>query len=73
VSSGIRDSKLPPAWSASTTTSNLYDDDRMPNMLRVTWSGIALHGGPVSGHPASSPGARDPASEPSSNPLISRR
>jgi hypothetical protein len=44
----------------------------MPNMLRVTWSGIALHGGPMSGRSAWH-GARDPASEPSSNPLISRR
>ncbi len=33
--------------------SNLYDDAWMPNMLRITWSGIALHGGPVSGRPAS--------------------
>jgi hypothetical protein len=33
--------------------SNLYDDAWMPNMLRITWTGIALHGGPVSGHPAS--------------------
>ena len=33
--------------------SNLYDDAWMPNMLRVTWNGIALHGGPLPGHPAS--------------------
>ena len=33
--------------------SNLYDDAWMPNMLRVTWSGIALHGGPLPGYPAS--------------------
>ena len=25
----------------------------MPNMQRLTWSGIALHGGPLPGHPAS--------------------
>src|ERR1700746_3583623 len=25
--------------------SNLYDDAWMPNMQRITWSGIALHGG----------------------------
>jgi hypothetical protein len=25
----------------------------MPNMLRITWSGIALHGGPLPGYPAS--------------------
>ena len=33
--------------------SNLYDDAYMPNMQRITWSGIALHGGPLPGHPAS--------------------
>src|SRR5262245_37005133 len=26
--------------------SNLYDDAWMPHMQRLTWSGIALHGGP---------------------------
>jgi L,D-transpeptidase catalytic domain len=33
--------------------SNLYDDAYMPNMHRITWSGIALHGGPLPGRPAS--------------------
>src|SRR5689334_836258 len=33
--------------------SNLYDDAYMPNMQRITWSGIALHGGVLPGHPAS--------------------
>jgi L,D-transpeptidase catalytic domain len=33
--------------------SNLYDDASMPHMQRLTWSGIALHGGVVPGHPAS--------------------
>ncbi|MDE1971607.1 MAG: L,D-transpeptidase family protein [Hyphomicrobiales bacterium] len=33
--------------------SNLYDDASMPNMERLTWSGIALHGGPLPGHAAS--------------------
>src|ERR1700681_3204740 len=33
--------------------SNLYDDAFMPHMERITWSGIALHGGPLPGHPAS--------------------
>src|SRR6478672_6642137 len=33
--------------------SNLYDDAYMPHMQRLTWSGIALHGGPLPGHPAS--------------------
>jgi hypothetical protein len=33
--------------------SNLYDDAFMPHMQRLTWSGIALHGGVVPAHPAS--------------------
>jgi hypothetical protein len=33
--------------------SNLYDDASMPHMQRITWSGIALHGGPLPGYPAS--------------------
>src|SRR6202047_978496 len=33
--------------------SNLYDDAYMPHMERITWSGIALHGGPLPGFPAS--------------------
>ena len=33
--------------------SNLYDDAFMPHMQRITWSGIALHGGALPGHPAS--------------------
>ncbi len=33
--------------------SNLYDDAYMPNMQRLTWSGIAIHGGPMPGYPAS--------------------
>jgi len=34
-------------------TSNLYDDAEMPFMQRLTWSGIALHAGPLPGYPAS--------------------
>src|SRR5262245_60336090 len=30
--------------------SNLYDDAYMPHMQRLTWSGIALHGGPLPGY-----------------------
>src|SRR5206468_11203017 len=33
--------------------SSLYDDAWMPNMQRITWNGIALHGGPLPGYPAS--------------------
>src|SRR5579871_2947339 len=33
--------------------SNLYDDAYMPNMQRITWSGIAIHGGVLPGYAAS--------------------
>src|SRR6202011_4925859 len=33
--------------------STLYDDAWMPNMQRITWNGIALHGGPLPGFAAS--------------------
>jgi hypothetical protein len=33
--------------------SNIYDDAYMPHMQRITWSGIALHGGLLCGYPAS--------------------
>jgi hypothetical protein len=33
--------------------SSLYDDASMPNMQRITWNGIALHGGPLPGYAAS--------------------
>jgi L,D-transpeptidase catalytic domain len=33
--------------------SNLYDSAWMPHMHRLTWSGIALHGGPLPGYAAS--------------------
>src|SRR4051812_29454346 len=33
--------------------SSMYDDAWMPNMQRITWNGIALHGGPLPGYPAS--------------------
>src|SRR5689334_19829265 len=33
--------------------SNLYDDASMPFMQRITWSGIALHAGPLPGYAAS--------------------
>ena len=33
--------------------SNLYDDASMPFTQRITWSGIALHAGPLPGYPAS--------------------
>ncbi|MCB1503894.1 MAG: L,D-transpeptidase family protein [Hyphomicrobiaceae bacterium] len=33
--------------------SNLYGDAPMPNMQRITWSGVALHAGALPGYPAS--------------------
>jgi lipoprotein-anchoring transpeptidase ErfK/SrfK len=33
--------------------STLYDDAWMPNMQRITWNGIALHGGQLPGYAAS--------------------
>ena len=33
--------------------SNIYDNAWMPHMHRLTWSGIALHGGPLPGYAAS--------------------
>ncbi len=41
--------------------SNLYEDGYMPFMQRITWSGIALHGGPLPGYPASHGCVRMPA------------
>jgi L,D-transpeptidase catalytic domain len=33
--------------------STLYDDAEMPHMQRITWNGIAMHGGPLPGYAAS--------------------
>jgi lipoprotein-anchoring transpeptidase ErfK/SrfK len=33
--------------------SNLYSNAPMPYMQRITWSGVAMHEGPLPGHPAS--------------------
>ena len=33
--------------------SSMYDDAWMPSMQRLTWNGIALHGGPLPGYAAS--------------------
>src|SRR5690349_20059040 len=33
--------------------STIYDDAWMPNMQRITWNGVALHGGPLPGYAAS--------------------
>jgi len=44
--------------------SNLYDDAYMPHMQRLTWSGIALHGGALPGYPASHGCVRMPFDSP---------
>jgi lipoprotein-anchoring transpeptidase ErfK/SrfK len=41
--------------------SSLYDDAPMPYMLRLTWDGVALHAGKVTGEPASHGCVRLPA------------
>src|SRR5262249_24086313 len=33
--------------------SSMYDDASMPHMQRITWNGLALHGGPLPGYAAS--------------------
>lgn len=33
--------------------SNIYEGASMPHMQRITWSGVALHGGALPGYPAS--------------------
>jgi len=33
--------------------SSMYDDAWMPNMQRIAWNGVALHGGPLPGYAAS--------------------
>src|SRR3954468_16142787 len=58
VSSGTTDYETPAGVFAIVQKkkdhrSNMYDDAWMPHMQRITWSGIALHGGPLPGHAAS--------------------
>ncbi len=58
VSSGITDRETPAGVFAVLEKdkdhhSTLYDDAWMPNMQRLTWNGIALHGGPLPGYAAS--------------------
>src|SRR3982074_871957 len=58
VSSGQKGRETPPGifsviQKEAEHYSNLYDDAYMPHMQRITWSGIALHGGPLPGHAAS--------------------
>jgi len=58
VSSGIHGRETPAGVFAVVEKdkdhhSTLYDDAWMPNMQRITWNGVALHGGPLPGYAAS--------------------
>ncbi len=58
VSTGIKERETPAGIFAIVQKnkdhrSNMYDDASMPNMQRITWNGLALHGGPLPGYAAS--------------------
>jgi len=58
VSTGVKDRETPAGVFAVVDKevdhrSNMYDDAHMPHMQRITWNGIALHGGPLPGYAAS--------------------
>ena len=58
VSTGTKDRETPAGVFAVLEKekdhhSTMYDDAWMPNMQRITWNGIALHGGPLPGYAAS--------------------
>jgi hypothetical protein len=58
VSTGVKDRETPAGVFAVVEKdldhhSSMYDDAWMPHMQRITWNGIALHGGPLPGYAAS--------------------
>jgi lipoprotein-anchoring transpeptidase ErfK/SrfK len=58
VSTGVKERETPAGVFAVIEKdkdhhSTMYDDAWMPNMQRITWNGVALHGGPLPGYPAS--------------------
>src|SRR5471030_3432965 len=58
VSTGIKERETPAGVFAVLEKdkdhhSSMYDDAWMPNMQRITWNGVALHGGPLPGYAAS--------------------
>jgi hypothetical protein len=58
VSTGVKDRETPAGIFAVIEKdkdhhSTMYDDAWMPNMQRITWNGVALHGGPLPGYAAS--------------------
>jgi hypothetical protein len=58
VSTGVKERETPAGVfavveKAKDHHSSMYDDAWMPNMQRITWNGVALHGGPLPGYAAS--------------------
>lgn len=58
VSTGVKERETPAGIFAviekdKDHRSTMYDDAWMPNMQRITWNGVALHGGPLPGYAAS--------------------
>ena len=58
VSTGVKDRETPAGVFAviekdKDHRSTMYDDAWMPHMLRITWNGVAMHGGPLPGYAAS--------------------
>ena len=58
VSTGVKDRETPAGVFTVIEKdkdhhSTMYDDAWMPNMQRITWNGLALHGGPLPGYAAS--------------------
>ena len=58
VSTGVKERETPAGIFAVLEKdidhhSSMYDDAWMPHMQRITWNGIALHGGPLPGYAAS--------------------
>src|SRR6185437_5516546 len=58
VSTGVKERETPAGVFAVIEKdrdhhSSMYDDAWMPHMLRITWNGLALHGGPLPGYAAS--------------------
>jgi hypothetical protein len=58
VSTGVKERETPAGVFAvlekdKDHRSTMYDDAWMPNMQRITWNGVALHGGPLPGYAAS--------------------
>ena len=58
VSTGVKERETPAGVFAVIEKdkdhhSSMYDDAWMPHMQRITWNGLALHGGPLPGYAAS--------------------